>query len=388
MPYSILKCPVCGSEYQIERNSYVCDRCGNILDVIQKDIANFKKTSMKGVWRYKEIVHPVLNNNQIITKMEGDTNIYHHPKLSEYSGIKNIYMKHEGENPTGSFKDRGMTVAVSEAIRQGFKKTLCASTGNTSASAASYSAYAGIDSYVFIPSKKISKNKLLQAYSYGANIVNIDGDFDTAMSNLRETLKKRSDFYVLNSLNPWRIEGQKTIIYEIMEKMRPDFISFPAGNLGNTSAFGKALIEMREMGMIDYVPRLIAVQAEGASPFYNYINNHEETLHPVRAETVASAIKIGNPVNYIKAKRSIEFSHGIVERVSDAEILEAKKIIDRAGIGCESASATSLAGVKKLREKGVLDASDTVVGILTGNLLKELNTDVQINMLTIDQVMS
>ncbi len=386
MPFSILKCPVCGTEYNIDRYDYLCDKCSNILEVIQNDINGFKKTDYKGVWKYKNIIHPGLDQKFLITKMEGDTNIYHHPKMSEYSGIKDVYMKHEGENPTGSFKDRGMTVAVSEAMRLGFKKTLCASTGNTSAAAASYSAYAGIESYVFIPSKKISKNKLMQAYSYGANIINVAGDFDTAMTNLKNTLKQRNDFYVLNSINPWRIEGQKTIIYEIMEKMKPDFISFPAGNLGNTSAFGKALMEMKNMGMIDYAPGLIAVQAEGASPFYNFINNHEEILHSVKAETIASAIKIGNPVNYIKAKRAIEFTKGMVERVSDDEIMQAKKIIDRSGIGCEPASAASLAGIKKLREKGVLDKSDKIIGILTGNLLKDMNTDIEINMLSINQI--
>ena len=387
MVYSILKCPVCNSEYDINRNNYLCDKCGNILDVIQKGLDNFELSDYSGVWKYKNLVHPGIEDKYIITRREGNTNLYKNFKISDYSGIKNIFLKHEGENPTGSFKDRGMTVAVSEAMRLGFKKTLCASTGNTSAAAASYSSFAGIDSYVLIPEGKISKNKLFQAVSYGANIVNINGDFDTAMADLRETLKKRNDFYVLNSLNPWRIEGQKTIIFEIMEKLEPDFISFPAGNLGNTSAFGKALMELKAMGKIKKIPELIAIQAEGASPFYDYINNRRDNIIPVKARTVASAIQIGNPVNFKKAKRSIDFTHGIVEKVSDDEIIDAKKIIDRSGIGCEPASAASLAGVKKLRENNIIDKNDAVVSILTGNILKDLDMNLSYNAMNINDIL-
>ncbi len=387
MVYSILKCPVCNSEYDINRNNYLCDKCGNILDVVQKELNNFKFSNYEGVWKYKNLIHPGIDEKYIITKREGNTNLYKNFKISDYSGIKNIFLKHEGENPTGSFKDRGMTVAVSEAMRLGFKKTLCASTGNTSAAASSYSSFAGIDSYVLIPEGKISKNKLFQAISYGANIVNINGDFDTAMKNVKETLKVRNDFYVLNSLNPWRIEGQKTIIFEIMAKLEPDFISFPAGNLGNTSAFGKALMELKSMDMIKKVPKLIAIQAEGASPFYDYINNKRDNIIPVKAETIASAIRIGNPVNFKKAKRSIEFTNGIVEKVSDNEIMEAKKIIDRSGIGCEPASAASLAGVKKLKDNNIIDKNDVVVPILTGNILKDLDMDLNYKKYNINDIL-
>ena len=371
MTFSVLKCPECGEEFSINRNKYTCDRCGNILDVYHHDM-EYSTTGMKGVWKYKNIIHPEIPENKIITRGEGDTYLYTSQRVSEYAGIQNIHLKHEGENPTGSFKDRGMTVAVSEAVRLGFSKTLCASTGNTSAAAASYSALAGIDSYVMIPGKNISSNKLFQAVSYGANIVDIDGDFDTAMADVKQAIEKTGDFYVLNSLNPWRIEGQKTIIYEIMEKLKPDFISFPAGNLGNTSAFGKALMDLKSLGVIDYVPKLVAIQAEGASPFYEYMHGNKESITPVRAKTIASAIRIGNPVNYKKARRSIEFSNGIVERVSDYEIMSAKRIIDRSGIGCEPASAAALAGVLKLRNSGVIDSRDTVASILTGHLLKDV----------------
>ncbi|MEM0139599.1 MAG: threonine synthase [Ferroplasma sp.] len=333
----------------------------------------YSLTSMKGVWRYKNLIHPTIENSDIVTKMEGNTNLYENFRISDFTGIKNIHLKHEGENPTGSFKDRGMTVAISEAKRLKFNKTLCASTGNTSAAAASYSSFAGLESYVMIPEKNVSPNKLFQAIAYGANIVNIDGDFDNAMADVKETISKRNDFYLLNSLNPWRIEGQKTIIYEIMEDLEPDFISFPAGNLGNTSAFGKALMELKEMGRINKIPRLVAIQANGAAPFYNYINNKSEVMIPVKAETIATAIKIGSPVNFKKAKRSIEFTSGIVEKVSDEEILSSKRIIDRSGIGCEPASAASVAGIKKLRERGIIDRSDIVVSILTGNILKDVS---------------
>lgn len=372
MTFSVLKCPNCGEEYNINRNKYTCDKCGNILDVYHYDM-EYKTTSMKGVWKYKNMVHPEIPENKIVTRGEGDTHLYRSDRISEYTGINNIYMKHEGENPTGSFKDRGMTVAISEAMRLQFHKTLCASTGNTSAAAASYSALAGIESYVMIPGKNVSANKLFQAISYGANIVDIEGDFDNAMSGVKTAIERTKDFYVLNSLNPWRIEGQKTIIYEIMEKLKPDFISFPAGNLGNTSAFGKALMDLKALGMIDYVPKLIAIQAEGAAPFYEYIHDNRDHITPVKAETIATAIKIGNPVNYKKAKRSIEFTHGIVEKVSDNQIIEAKRAIDRAGIGCEPASAASIAGVLKLRQSGEIDRGDTVASILTGHLLKDVS---------------
>ncbi len=372
MAHSVLKCPFCDSEYDIGRNIYTCGKCGNILDVFHYDL-EYTLTNMKGVWKYKNLIHPEIKEKDIITKGEGDTNLYHNSRISDYSGVSNIFLKHEGENPTGSFKDRGMTVAVSEAIRLHFNKTLCASTGNTSAAAASYSSFAGIESYVMIPGKNVSANKLFQAIAYGANIVDIEGDFDTAMDNVRKTIGKRNDFYILNSLNPWRIEGQKTIIYEIMEKLKPDFITFPAGNLGNTSAFGKALMDLKSLGVIDNIPRLVAIQAAGASPFYDYINGKEDAIHPVKAETIASAIKIGNPVNYKKAKRSIEFTKGIVEKVTDEQIMEAKREIDRSGIGCEPASAASVAGVKKLTESGVISKGDTVASILTGNILKDVS---------------
>ncbi len=369
---SILRCPVCNAEYDINRNQYLCDKCGNILEVIHEN-EDFIPEKFKGVWRYKSIIHPDIDKKMIVSRGEGNTYIYKHEKISEFSGVKNIGLKHEGENPTGSFKDRGMTVAISEAIRLGYKKTLCASTGNTSASAASYSALAGLENFVLIPDGKIAINKLAQAYVYGSKIIKIHGNFDDAMGKLMNIISKKKDFYVLNSINPWRVEGQKTIAFEILEENEPDFIALPAGNLGNTTAIGKAIKEFHDLGLIKKIPRIISVQAEGASPFYNLVNKKEDELKPVNPETVASAIRIGNPVNWKKALNYIKFTNGIVEKVSDDEILKAKSVIDRAGIGCETASAASLAGIKKLYESGIIDKSDDVFCILTGNVLKDIH---------------
>ncbi|AAT43625.1 threonine synthase [Picrophilus oshimae] len=370
---SVLKCPVCGNEYDINRSNYLCDKCGNILEVIHEN--DFVKENFRGVWRYKSIIHPGIDKRLIVTRGEGNTFVYGHENISSYSGIKNIKLKHEGENPTGSFKDRGMTVAVSEAMRLGYKKTLCASTGNTSASAASYSAMAGIENFVLIPDGKIAVNKLAQAYVYGSKIIKVPGNFDDAMGKLMNIISKNNNFYVLNSINPWRVEGQKTIAFEILEENEPDFIALPAGNLGNTTAIGKAIKEFHDLGLIKKIPRIVSVQAEGASPFYNLVNNHEGSLNPVNPETIASAIRIGNPVNWKKALKYIKFTKGIVEKVTDDEILNAKRIIDRSGIGCETASAASLAGVKKLSDAGIIDRNDEVFCILTGNVLKDIHIE-------------
>lgn len=338
----------------------------------QKETYFTLESEFHGVWKYRKLIHSWISPDQIVTRGEGCTHLYANSNMSKFVGIRNYYLKHEGENPTGSFKDRGMTVAVSEAIRLGVKETICASTGNTSASAAAYSAMAGLVSNVMIPKGNISVSKLLQAVAYGARIIEIPGDFDMAMSGVARVAEKDSRYYLLNSINPWRIEGQKTITFEIMEQVKNcDFISLPAGNLGNTSAVGKALRELKILGVIDHVPRIISVQAEGASPFYDLWSGNEKTLRPVKAETVASAIRIGNPVNWEKAIRAIRETGGIVTRVSDDEILKAKSAVDRSGIGCEPASAAAVAGVRKLRDEGTIDAGDVVVSILTGHILKD-----------------
>lgn len=317
------------------------------------------------------MIHPSIDDRHIVSRGEGNTHMYRHSSVSQWAGITDLQMKHEGENPTGSFKDRGMTVAVSEAARLGIRETICASTGNTSASAASYSALAGIKSSVLIPKGNISLSKLSQAIAYGSRIVDVEGNFDDAMSSVADIVEKNQLYYLLNSVNPWRIEGQKTIAFEIMESVPDcDFISLPAGNLGNTAALGKALKEMKTLGLIDGVPRIISVQAEGASPFYDLWSRRMSTLVPTKANTVASAIRIGNPVNWEKALSVVKFTNGVVTKVSDEEIIEGKRVIDQSGIGCEPASAASVAGLRKLTSEGVVDRGDKVVAILTGHLLK------------------
>ena len=379
---SRFRCIRCDREYEPSRRLR-CG-CGGLLEVahefpeVDRELFDARLNAGRGsggsgVWRFKELVYPGLEDESLVSRGEGNTSVYSHRRLSEYAGIAGLSVKHEGENPTGSFKDRGMTVGVSEAVRIGAGSVACASTGNTSASLASYAATAGLSCVVFIPEGMIARGKLAQALSYGATVLQVRGDFDAAMRLVQEA-SEGLGLYLLNSVNPWRIEGQKSIIFELIQQRGwepPDWIVVPAGNLGNTSAFGKALREMEGLGLIDDTPRLAAVQAEGADPFYRLWSEGEEELTPVEADTVASAIKIGDPVSWRKAIRAIEHTGGVVERVSDQEIMDAKAVVDGCGIGCEPASAASVAGARVLREKGILDPGEEAVCILTGNLLKD-----------------
>ncbi len=346
---------------------------------LDERLENRKFPYDSGVWLYKEFINQLVPNKMIVSRREGDTNLYMHKNVSGFAGVKQLYLKHEGENPTGSFKDRGMTVGISEAVRLHCKVVCCASTGNTSASLASYAALAGLNAVVFIPNGEIAYGKLAQTLAYGAKVLQIRGNFDDAMRLIQEACG-RLNMYMLNSINPWRIEGQKTIALELIQQLRwesPDWIALPAGNLGNTSAIGKALSEMKEFGLIKKVPKIAAIQSEGANPFYRLWKSGGSDLvkidHP---DTLASAIKIGNPVSWKKALKAIKSSKGTVEQVSDQEILDAKAVIDSSGIGCEPASAASLAGVKKLRERGVIEKDEKVVCILTGNILKDTTTTI------------
>lgn len=379
---SRFRCIRCGREY--EPSSVFRCECGGLLEVVHepmrwdRHVVDSRLCPMgvpysSGVWRFKELIHPGIAANMIVTRPEGNTNVYHRKSVSDYAGVAKLGMKHEGENPTGSFKDRGMTVAVSEAVRQGAKAVACASTGNTSASMAAYAAQAGLRGVVFIPEGEISYGKLSQAMAYGSKVVQVPGSFDDAMRIVQEASAELG-LYLLNSINPWRVEGQKTIIFELLHQRGwepPDWIVVPAGNLGNTTAFGKALRELAEMGWIEKVPRIASIQAEGASPFYKMWKNGAASLEAMKPDTVATAIKIGNPVSWEKAIRVIKETGGVVDRVSDAEIMEAKAVVDASGVGCEPASAASVAGVKKLAAKGVIKPDEDVVCILTGNLLKD-----------------
>jgi threonine synthase len=385
---SILQCIDCGQQYPIDRIIYVCESCGGLLDVCH-DIEYLRKNVSRelfdqrlgtleapynsGVWRYKEMVYPDVDSRLIVSRPEGNTNLYNTPKLAQWAGIKQLYLKHEGENPTGSFKDRGMTGGLTQARVLGIERVACASTGNTSASLASYAAFADMEGIVFFQNKHVALGKLAQAIAYGATCVQVNADFDRNLALVREVAGQLG-IYVLNSVNPFRLEGQNTIIIETIQQLRwqmPDWIVCPGGNLGNSSAFGKALHELHELGLIDRMPRMAIVQAEGANPLYRSFQNDFTSYEPVKADTIATAIKIGNPVNYTKAVRTIRWTNGVVEQVSDQEIMDAKALIDSQGIGCEPASACSVAGLKKLVDRGVIASDETVVGILTGHILKD-----------------
>ena len=293
--------------------------------------------------------------------------------IAAYAGIDTIFLKHEGENPTGSFKDRGMTTGVTQAKALGMARVACASTGNTSASMASYAARAGMQGIIFLQNQQIALGKLAQGIAFGATCLQINADFDRNMELVQE-VSERLGIYVLNSVNPFRLEGQKSIMFEALQQLRwraPDWIVAPGGNLGNSSAFGKGLREMFEVGLIDRMPRLAIVQAEGANPLYRHFRAGFKDFKPVKAETIATAIKIGNPVNLQKAIRTLEWTSGVVEEVSDQQIMDAKAMIDGVGIGCEPASACSVAGAKKLVERGIIKRGDTVLGLLTGHVLKD-----------------
>ena len=349
------------------------------LETFDRRLGCAERPFNSGVWRYKELIHPEIGAEHVVTRPEGNTNLYVRGGVSEYTGVMRLTMKHEGENPTGSFKDRGMTVAVSEALRSGAGTVACASTGNTSASVAAYAAQAGLRAVVFVPEGEIALGKLAQALAYGARVIQVKGYFDDAMRLVREA-SRQLNLYLLNSLNPWRIEGQKSIVFEALQQMRwspPDWIVVPAGNLGNTSAFGKALRELVQLGLLESMPRIAAVQAEGANPFYTLWKGKGNQLEPVKPSTVASAIKIGDPVSWMKALDAVRFTGGVVEQVSDAEILEAKAVVDASGVGCEPASAASVAGAKKLAKAGVIGADEEVLCVLTGNLLKDTETTIK-----------
>ncbi|HEX7149965.1 MAG TPA: threonine synthase [Thermoanaerobaculia bacterium] len=379
MTREYLQCISCGAQYDPLEIRYTCD-CGSLLEVqrmtlLDRDSFDDRLTSRSaidrsGVWRFREGVMSDVEDHKIVTHPEGATRLY------EREGI---FFKHEGENPTGSFKDRGMTVAVTQAVRVGAKAIACASTGNTSASLAAYAAQAGLRAIVFVPSGKISSGKLAQTLAYGARCLQVRGDFDDAMRLVREAAD-RLGIYLVNSINPFRIEGQKTIVWELLQDLAweaPDWIVVPAGNLGNTSAFGKAIKEAFDAGWITRKPRIASIQAAGANPFFRSYGEAFATRHRITAETVASAIRIGDPVSYEKAVAAIRDTNGVVEEVSDAELMAAKRQIDGMGIGCEPASAATLAGVHKLRASGAIKAGEKVVCVLTGHILKDPEANIR-----------
>ena len=327
-----------------------------------------------GVWRFRELLPIVADPEKVVTLREGNTPLYRLLKSADELGLDQLYAKHQGMNPTGSFKDTGMTAALSQARELDFEWVACASTGNTSASMAAYAARAGMNSLVLLPEGKISWSKLSQALDYGAVTCQLDTDFDGCVRVLAEVVR-RAPVYLLNSVNPYRLEGQKTAALEIAEEFDwkvPDHLIVPGGNLANSSALGKGFLEMMHLGLTSKVPKISVVQAEGANPLYLYLLHQDgRDIQPVQADTRATAIRIGNPASWRKAARVIEQTGGYCEQVSEAEIALAKAEIGQEGIGCEPASAVTLAGLKKLVRQGKVRRDESVVLLLTGHTLKD-----------------
>jgi len=372
-----LKCIKCGREYDKKSVIYNCD-CGGLLEVridfssINTDKDDYKNIPLS-VWKYKEFL-PV--ERDPITIKEGGTPLYDCKRFSRFIELDNpFYVKHEGLNPTGSFKDRGMTVGVTKAIELGMKIVACASTGNTSASLSIYGAKAGIPVVVLLPGGKVALGKVAQALIHGAKVIEIKGNFDEALDIVMR-LCKEEKIYLLNSVNPYRLEGQKTIGYEIADELNwdmPDRIILPVGNAGNISAIYKGFKELKSIGWIDKIPKMTGIQSEGSAPIVKAFKEHKENIIPEKnPETIATAIRIGNPINAEKALKAIYESGGLAETVTDEEIVEAQRELAKLeGIGVEPASASSIAGLKKLLKNGLIDKDEKIVCITTGNLLKD-----------------
>jgi threonine synthase len=386
-----LRCISCGATPNSAGQDFRCSACGDLLEfyfsdwssaaadpVVLKSVWLNRRTSrnaldQSGVWRFRELL-PHIPEAHVITLREGNTPLYDLPRCARAAGVDHLQAKHQGMNPTASFKDTGMTVAASSAHQGGFSWVACASTGNTSASMAAYAARGNMRSLVLIPEGKISWGKLSQSLDYGALTCQLRTDFDGCVRILN-ALVRQKPVYLLNSVNPYRIEGQKTVAIELMEQLGwepPDHIIVPGGNLGNSSAIGKALLEMLELKLISRLPKLSIIQAQGANPFYRSVREFGgKKLEPMTAHTLATAIQIGNPASWKKALRVLRATGGAVEEVSEVEMAAAKAEIGADGIGCEPASAVTLAGLKKLRRSGFVKPSESVVLILTGHLLKD-----------------
>ena len=327
-----------------------------------------------GVWRFRECL-PFTDDAPIVSLGEGNTPLYDAPRSADYCRLPQLKLKHQGCNPTGSFKDTGMTVAVTQAQQLGARFVACASTGNTAASLAAYAARAELPCAIIVPGGQVSHAKLAQALDYGAKVLEIEGNFDVCMNVIRE-LSEDGAVYLVNSINPFRIEGQKTVAFELAEQLEwnvPDHLVLPGGNLGNSSAFGTGFRELLQTGLIERMPRITVVQAAGAAPFARFYadDDHSSFVNDEHPKTLASAIKIGAPVSWPKAWRAVTETGGSVITVTEQEIADAKAVIGCDGIGCEPASATTVAGIKKLVTDGVINESETVVAVLTGHVLKD-----------------
>ncbi len=402
--------PGASTTYGVEQTLTVCPETNELLDVqydwdrvpVPSSLREFERRwgtrhnplDASGVWRFRELL-PFAPDDQIVTIGEGQTILQRSDYVGRYVGLKEgrLFLQYEGLNPSGSFKDNGMTAAATHARLVGAKVAACASTGNTSASLAIYASTTQLFRViVFVGSGKIAYGKLSQALDYGATTIQILGDFDDALAQVRRVCDE-GGIYLCNSVNPFRLEGQKAIIYRILEGLRwevPDWIVVPGGNLGNSSAFGKALLELKGLGLIDRLPRLAVINAAGANTLYELYEKSglrwnggrpdqglidrfyaDLDTRGAKAKTLASAIEINRPVNLKKCLRALEACDGVVREVSDDEILDAKAQVGAGGFGCEPASGASVAGAKLLRAQGVIAPGDRVVCILTGHQLKD-----------------
>lgn len=378
----------CGTRLELHERALACPRCGELLEIgvlqVDGEPSQVKRRWLErrmssdprdrsGVWRFREFLPGPYAAEETITLAEGNVPLVKAQRAAGWAGVRHLWFKHLGWNPTGCFKDLGMTVGITEAKHVGAKAVACASTGNTAASLAAYAARAGMVCRVYLPAGQVSHNKLAQALDFGAEVVQIEGSFDDALEALLASRDR--DLYFLNSINPFRIEGQKTAMFEMLEQFEwrvPDLLVAPGGNLGNSSAFGKAFEELRRFGFIERVPRMVIVQAAGANPLARLWREGSGALRPVeQPETVATAIRIGNPRSWKKALHSLEFTGGMAIDVTDEEIGEAKEAIGRDGIGCEPASATTLAGIRKLVRAGRIDPEAAIAAVLTGHALKD-----------------
>ncbi|MGD0632316.1 MAG: threonine synthase [Terracidiphilus sp.] len=380
------RCSQCGDLFEVEypgwgqRQGHDRPNPGALKWLWRERRCSSEALDHSGVWRFRELL-PILESfGNAVTLREGNTPLYHLPRASKALGIDQLFAKHQGMNPTGSFKDTGMTTALSVAKERGFEWVACASTGNTSAAMAAYAARAGLRSLVVIPEGKIAWGKLAQAMDYGAVTCQVKADFDGCVRILTHVVKA-ANIYLLNSVNPYRLEGQKTPAFEIAEAFDwnvPDHLIVPGGNLANSSALGKGFREMRELGLVGRVPRISVIQAEGANPLERSLaENNGATLEPVEAHTRATAIRIGNPASWRKAARVIQETGGWCLDVSEAEIAIAKAELGSEGLGCEPASAVTLAGLKKLRARGNVAGGETVVLVLTGHTLKDADYTIE-----------
>ena len=379
----------CHQRQDLNKKGLTCDLCGGLLDVSyefdrvapeslrrqwQERVLSEAPMDRSGVWRFRELLPFLEPHARIISLSEGSTPLVEVPRTGQWAAGVRLTVKHQGNNPTGSFKDLGMTTCITQAAARGVSAVACASTGNTSSSMAAYAARAGMKALLFVPYEGISTAKLAQAMDFGALVIEVGNTFDQAF-HLLNAMAAELGLYLVNSINPFRLEGQKTIAAELLEQRAwrpPDYIAVPGGNLGNSSAIGKGLHELERLGLLQQMPRLVIVQAAGANPFYRMLATEAAEPTPMEnPSTEATAIRIGRPANWKKARRALEWTGGLCESVTDEEIRKAKAALAEDGVGCEPASAAAVAGVRKLRQAGRIEPNAEVVAILTGHQLKD-----------------